>query len=78
MTPWFKPTRSSLITLGVILLALVFVLPFNGVPVPDAAHPYPGLHARGGPPVYITTFQGVATLACLLGAIAAFVTARFK
>jgi hypothetical protein len=78
VTRWFKLTRSHLITLGVILLALAFVLPSNGVPVQDAAHPYHGLHARGGPPVYITTFQGVAALACLLGSIAAFVAARFS
>ena len=65
--------RKSLINFGVLLLALAFILPSQGVPEPDAAHPYPGLHARGGPPVYITIFQGAGTLICLSGSIAALI-----
>ena len=67
--------RYRLITVGVALLALAFVLPTNGVPAPDAGHPYRGLHARGAPPIYITAVEGAAALACLAGAIAALVAA---
>ena len=65
-----RPFRQSVITFGIFIIALAVILPMaTGTKVPDTTHRSP-ISFRGSPPVYISTFQGMASLVCLFAGIA--------